>query len=302
MIEKHEVRVRKRLVTLFSSVMAFAIDPVFVYTELDVVGAIQGNLDVSAISCIDTSRCILASDETNFLQSFEIVGNKMYVSEEEISLGKFKKENDIEGLTNDGRYFYAIGSHGMSRKKGKYQRSRFQVFRVLVSNEGKLLERKVSSLESVLEASDLSGYFKKRLDKNGVDIEGLAYNDGFLYVGFRGPVIDGYAQILRVNAEGLFSQGELEEELFQVDLGENRGIRSLEFNNGKLLAIGGESAVSGEVFSELYEVELNTESELRAFQIPMNDLKVEGFEITPQTGSIFVYDSQENGRPVVQSF
>ena len=107
--------------------------------ELNVIGEIKGDKDISAISCIKNKFCLLASDETNFLQAFKIVGPNLEIHGKQIELGKFPKKNDIEALTNDGKYFYAVGSHGLSRKSGKYQKSRYKLFKILLNKKAELI-------------------------------------------------------------------------------------------------------------------------------------------------------------------
>ena len=66
--------------------------------------------------------------------------------------------------------------------------------------------------------------------QQGVTIEGLAVRDGQLYFGFRGPVLDGVARVLAVDADALFGSEAgraLETTITSLALGQRRGIRDM---------------------------------------------------------------------------
>ncbi len=55
-------------------------------------------------------------------------------------------------------------------------------------------------LRAVIAATPkLQGYAEKPLDEHGVNIEGLAVRGDRLFLGFRGPVINGKAQVMSVD-------------------------------------------------------------------------------------------------------
>jgi hypothetical protein len=64
------------------------------YTHMDVKGRIEGNFDLSAMSCINPSLCLIASDEMHSLQYASIDKDSLIVHQEKVSLGRFKKENE----------------------------------------------------------------------------------------------------------------------------------------------------------------------------------------------------------------
>ena len=66
--------------------------------------------------------------------------------------------------------------------------------------------------------------------QQGVNIEGLAIRDGQLYFGFRGPVLNGVAKVLAVDADALFSSEPASTPgttLISLALGQRRGIRDM---------------------------------------------------------------------------
>jgi len=66
--------------------------------------------------------------------------------------------------------------------------------------------------------------------QQGVNIEGMAVQGGQLYFGFRGPVLEGVARVLAVNAEALFSPQAAsapKATVTRLALGQRRGIRDM---------------------------------------------------------------------------
>ncbi|WP_417913604.1 DUF3616 domain-containing protein [Candidatus Electronema sp. JM] len=151
------------------------------------------------------------------------------------------KELDIEGICVEGDLAYVIGSHSSKRKKIKKERnwkenretfhqdkiedevSRDWLFRLRLNEDGKELAKDRISLRGIIYNDPaLKAFCGIPSKENGVDIEGLAVKDGWLHVGFRGPVFrDNYVPVLRLRWE------EPEQyELLYVRLG-GRGIRDL---------------------------------------------------------------------------
>lgn len=146
------------------------------------------------------------------------------------------EEADVEGLARDGDWLWAIGSHSLKRKRirahdddakarrrlGKVVReaNRYVLVRMPVDPATGLPAREVEtaggtltaavlgawddSLADVLEDDDLlAPFFAIPSKDNGVDVEGVAVHhddDGGtrLYVGFRGPVLRGWAVLVEV--------------------------------------------------------------------------------------------------------
>ncbi|MEE3078930.1 MAG: DUF3616 domain-containing protein [Bdellovibrionota bacterium] len=263
--------------------------------SLEVEGQISEDLELSAISCLSNKLCLLASDETNHLQSFKIINNKLVVSNKEIKLGKFENENDIEGLTHDGVYFYAIGSHGLSKKAGRFHQSRYKLFQLLIGKAGDLLELNELPLSQLLSIHPkLKKYYKKELNKNGINIEGLAYERGSLYIGFRAPLIEGRAQILRVSLKDFSLNAS---ELFSIDL-EGEGIRSLEFFKGGLYGASGASLPGAKQISSFFKADLNT-LKVKSREVPYLESKLEGFEFLNDEETLLIYDSEKDGMPTI---
>lgn len=172
----------------------------------------------------------------------------MWIGENPSSMIKTKvsgaKWDDMESLaTINDEKFFAMTSHSLT-KKGKSKPEREQL--ILLSSKNNKLQK----LKSWTLRGSLLSYIAKNLSKDvdqdevqngtpdtgGLNIEGMAFLNGKLYLGLRSPIThDNEAIILVVtNAETspLISGHAL------VDLKGN-GIRSMETDGNKLLVISG---------------------------------------------------------------
>ncbi len=153
----------------------------------------------------------LASDEGQSIElfTFQQTEQKKWKSLATVPLSQKDDELDIEALAWQAPYLYAIGSHGVKRKKLKAglsqkqnekrletvvrEPARHQLFRIKLDDQLKVMETHSLSLDSILQQEDILKPFSKLPSKeNGIDIEALAIDEkGRLLVGFRGPVLRG---------------------------------------------------------------------------------------------------------------
>ena len=267
--------------------------------ELDIVGNIEGDKDLSAISCI-SKKCLIASDETNLLQLVSLNKQSIKVLKN-IKLGNFKYENDIEALTNDGHNFFAIASHSLTRKKGNYLPSRFSLFKIKLNQNTNYSKVTLTSLEPLFAShSFFSKYLRKPVKVNGINIEGLGTYSNKLVIGFRSPVVNGKAQILIINKNAPFNFGrKYTTKRIEVELGDSRGIRSLEVRGNSIYLIAGASDNGKEKKSSKVRLDLETFKVIGESPVPDSDKKLEGFEILSHNESIYIYDSLKNGKSII---
>src|SRR5512139_3451641 len=143
------------------------------------------------------------------------------------------EEADIEGIARDDGWLWAVGSHSLKRKKIKdghspakslkrlatvvREENRFILARLpLVTGADGLPE--ITGHDGDRAASILGGHGDSLTDllagdrhlapflalpgkDNGVDIEGIAVRDGRVYIGFRGPVLRGWAVVMEIRPE-----------------------------------------------------------------------------------------------------
>lgn len=220
--------------------------------------------DVSAIAAMD-DLLIIGSDEAvgddeneNFVQVLRRTGANEYDVDHNILVLKGNnedgKEMDIEGIAVSGHDIYVIGSHSRRRKTVKSdkkykanlktfsddeireEKNRYSLFRLTVDANAHETDRKKISLREIIEDDPVLKTFHTIPSKeNGVDIEGLAVKDDWLYVGFRGPVFrENYVPVMKLK----FDNPQDSYVLLFVDMG-GRGIRDIASVSGGFLILAG---------------------------------------------------------------
>jgi hypothetical protein len=253
--------------------------------------------DISGAACMpaqaDGSRvCVFVDDETRHAQFARIEGGVVTPGDiipligkassprtvgtppkpgEDVRHGGFA-EFDGEAVAYDAPWFYVSGSHGLSRKKGKFRLSSFILARFRVtadgvpaSEDGAALPKEswadavetTYRLSDVLKAAEGIGErFATHLeDEDGLNVEGIAVHEGRLIAGLRAPGVEA-AWLVMTDVEALFAPGAEPArgapDLIRLDLGRERGIRDLAIMpDGRLLVLAGpaqEQALSYELF------------------------------------------------------
>jgi hypothetical protein len=181
----------------------------------------EKNKDLSGAACAPDGGCLLVSDEDRKAWWFRIdrrdASAPRLVADKPFDLPKQGgDEADAEAAAFDQGWFYAIGSHGTSRRGNEFQKSRYAVYRI-AWKDGRLGEWKASrSLSEVL--SKMPGIAEnfclgrsdgpcKSLEDGGANIEGLAVRDGAMYIGFRAPAPGGRAFVVQVNVREIIEGG-----------------------------------------------------------------------------------------------
>jgi hypothetical protein len=136
------------------------------------------------------------------------------------ALAKQDQETDIEAIAYGDGHLYVTGSHSARRRlmrddlssrrnrermlEVRADDSRNRLYRIPFDDKtGKLGKPKALDLSKRLRKDPLLHAFCGIPGKeNGIDIEGLAYRDGRLSVGFRGPVLrDNYVPVMQLDFE-----------------------------------------------------------------------------------------------------
>ncbi|MFO0548383.1 MAG: DUF3616 domain-containing protein [Polyangiaceae bacterium] len=167
-------------------------------------------------------------------------------------------ESDLEGVALDGAALWLVGSHSCSRPRVKdedpvaanRQRllgapqpvDRARDFLVRLELDGPSARAKTApqtfNLRGVIDRTPALAESARTASKeNGVDIEGLAVHDGYIYVGFRGPVLrDSYACVIRAKADDAPSLPSAEVRFLKLG---GLGIRDLASAGDALLVLAG---------------------------------------------------------------
>ena len=207
--------------------------------------------NISGAACTATEppfrSCLAINDQKKYAQLFSISGKTIMPGPTVRLLDDSADgDPDAEGAAYDQGFFYAVGSHGLSRKKAKLTVASFLVFRFpALSQTGKAGEiaaavQTSSKLRDAIRAAEFIGPFaEKPLNANGANIEGIAVNAGTLYVGFRAPSLEGRAFVLSAAVDGVFGSGNLAAKVHPLALGPGRGIRDLARVDGGILVLAG---------------------------------------------------------------
>lgn len=219
--------------------------------------------DVSGLSCSATAdfprTCLLIDDNIQAAQIITLEDGKLLAGAMVPLIGNTfdgkALELDGEGVAYADGAFYVIGSHGHPRDKdheldptndaariAAHIAAASQIAKVTVATNGTAtVETTTLSLaKAIQDQPDLKDFAGKRLEENGLTIEGIAIKDGQLFAGFRGPLLPGgHAAVLAVSLEGLATGGDLKSHVFKLPLGEGIGIRDLAWDGNRLLVLAG---------------------------------------------------------------
>jgi hypothetical protein len=262
------------------------------YRPYKIKGHFLDEWDLSSIICQDRT-CLVASDEINQLQILKKKNNTMEVTDRVIDLGDSQVEFDLEAMTKSGTHFYATTSHSLNRKHNEYHPERYQIFKFKFDKDN-FSDFQTHSLSNVIMKNNvISAYFKRPIDEQGIDIEGMAYANNSLFIGLRSPLIDGKAVIIKVNANDFFEHNSKASETLLVDL-DGHGIRGMDFHAGNLFVVSGKSLVEQKQKAALWKLNLKGEV-LKKYAVPKSKKKLEGVHILDKHNAIFIYDSLKQG-------
>lgn len=220
--------------------------------------------------------CLVIDDEAQAAQVMVVtVADKRLKAEATIPLIHDKGrrrggplELDGEGVAFADGFFYIVGSHGHPRDKdgsldpihdaaairermaasSQLVRARLDAERIetLIEAHGKgdrdvAVERTGRLREVMAQEPLLAPFLSRRLDENGLTVEGLAVYEGRLYVGLRAPCLGGdSAAVLSVDAAALFTDADdVRPALHLLRLGPGRGVRDLAASPWGVLVLAG---------------------------------------------------------------
>lgn len=239
---------------------------------------------VSGMACtLDAKQqriCLMAFDEGSEARYAHLTDQTLRPDPEAVALLADARggELDAEGAATDGRYFYVTGSHSAKRSdcasnpdsrhviRFRLDPATGRALRAPAGNAGGALVdyAETGRLWAIMQAQPgLAAHVGERkclgsepppkqpkggpalVGQQGVNIEGLAVQNGRLYFGFRGPVLDGVAQVLALDADALFDGGDPKAVVTPMALGPHRGIRDMvAVQTGFLLLAGPDDGAS----------------------------------------------------------
>jgi hypothetical protein len=209
--------------------------------------------------------------------------------------------NDLEGITFDGRYLYAVTSHSLT-KRGTEGKDRTVLVRFEYT-DGRLRDaRRINNLKGVL-VRRFSEVFSGKTDEqieSELNIEALAWSpqDDSLYIGFRQPLKNGLSTVMRIQSpRSLFEQRSaagLAPQLFWLDL-QGKGIRSMNWDTeqAQFMIVAGRKGADGGFDLWHWRVDNETgASKISATNtlLPEGTEGLAGFVTEKQSGVLLVID------------
>jgi hypothetical protein len=229
----------------------------------------KASKDISGIACSTTAgfprRCLVIDDNLQAAQQIVLHDGWLEAGAlvpliDNTWRGK-PLELDGEGVAFAEGVFYVIGSHGHPRDEdhkldpGNDRElisariaAASQIIPLRVESDGALVRQSPLNLSSAIAAQpELQAYAEKRLEGNGLTIEGIAVKGDSLFAGFRGPNLPGArAAILQVSIVGLRGGAGSAARLFKLPLGKGQGVRDMApFNDGFLVLAGPTASGAG---------------------------------------------------------
>jgi hypothetical protein len=184
--------------------------------------------DISGIACATSHgfprSCLVIDDNVQAAQFVTVKDGEMTAGETVRLIDNNFDDKDLEldgeGVAYADGFYYVIGSHGYPRdsdhkldsKKDAAKiaariaaSSQIVRFRADDGSAASSMERTGKLREIIAHASALAPYLDRRLDDNGLTIEGIAVRRGRILAGFRGPALcNGLGAVLSVAIDGVF--------------------------------------------------------------------------------------------------
>ena len=219
-------------------------------------------LEFSGAACAPDGRCLLVGDEGRRARFFTV--EEAPGKEPKIVIGatvplvpaEGDGEADAEAAAFDRGRFYVVGSHGVSRRKGDRQPSRYSAYRIEPDGRAEAsnaLARIVGAVEGVRPSFCAASGRRPcpTLQEGGANIEGLAVRDGTMHVGFRAPSPGGRAFVVSVPEQAVFGQAAPSATVSRLALGADRrgrarGVRDLAAVAGGFLVLAGPALPEGD--------------------------------------------------------
>lgn len=266
--------------------------------EANAIQDLQHHVEASAVHYLpDIKRYLLLSDDTPHKRPLLFLMDASGRVTDEVQIQGLKKVNDLESIAaGKGQTLYLACSQNRSRK-GKLKRSRRLLLRVKRQGRRFTLDGKVdlyTLLNSAAAAAVGAPWATFISGAADVDLEGLAYKDGALLLGYKAPLAAGRSVILRLGQlEALFDKRQIPAGAVSIFLrlrlqreGASRQehLSGLTYRGGQLLIT---STAKGQ--GSLWRLtKANTPALVRAF----DGLRPEGLALGPEPDQLIVVFDQ----------
>jgi hypothetical protein len=302
--------------------------------EIPVVteGTFAVGTELSGIASLDGVGCLVVSNETRCAEIGYLKSTPWrFTAGPEIPLvppAGGPEECDFEAVAADpvSATFYVLGSHAVAKKKGKPRVEQQVLFRLPADATTKLPDpakgpeyQGISLTPWLLRVPEIAQYFGKPLQQNGLNLEGLGYRNGNLFIGCRAPHLQGRTPVLEIAANDLFTRPPGQwpaPKVHLLPLGQGCGVRDLApVKDGFLILVGESGSEASEAYprTENYLKDENftlyfwnpsdTRPPARVGNLPIVLGKAESLLVYEETDQmitvIVLYDGSYNGMPRV---
>lgn len=214
--------------------------------------AIKTRQSVSGVACtLDAQKnrlCLVVFDEGTQARYATVQSGKLVVDAEQVVFVGIAGELDAEAAATDGRYVYVTGSHSAKRSDCNSNPHSRHVIRMAIDPKtGRAMKTGYADtgrLWQVMQSQPALAPFVGEgkclgSEPQGINIEGMAIQAGRLHFGFRGPVVNGAAFVMALDADALFGGADPKATVHRLALGAHRGIRDMvAVSNGFLILAG----------------------------------------------------------------
>jgi multidrug resistance efflux pump len=153
----------------------------------------------------DLGRYLVISDETRKKRAEVYMMDTAFRIEKPVPIRGLEKMDDMEAIADGGNGSVFVLSSQSLTKKGKRAEHRKLLVKARRKGEALELEGRTVLLDALEKAAgenagkDWAAYLQRGLAEGSTDIEGMALRDGNLYLGFKAPLLEGKAVILRID-------------------------------------------------------------------------------------------------------
>jgi hypothetical protein len=183
-------------------------------TDITVKGGLTTSpVEASGILFLDdTGEYVIVSDDTDRKEPALFLMNASNSITRKVLVSGLKKINDIEGITGDGKGFVYLLSSQSHNRKGKLSESRKLLIKTERHGSRFQMRSRVVLFDLLIDAALMNprGTWEKfilsGMEEKSIDIEGIAFRDDTLLLGFKSPKLNNRAVILKIDeGEKLFS-------------------------------------------------------------------------------------------------
>ncbi|HEX2956470.1 MAG TPA: DUF3616 domain-containing protein, partial [Chitinispirillaceae bacterium] len=259
----------------------------------------------------DLRQFLVISDETvkkkPVLFLYDTKGNQV----KEVIIDGLQSINDMESITegDDGKLYIATSQS--INKKGVRAENRKLFIRVKRTGDKLAIDGKIDLVNALLSAAgngsgDWASFVRQAINENSIDIEGMFFSNGSIYLGFKQPLIDNNAVILEIrDINAVFANNSISPESVRIwrkipindtDNGVFCGISDMLLKNDQLYILtcaekNTQPLNNGAAWT--YDTTADKVSKLQAFQ----GLRPEGITYNADSHEYFItFDTGNSGR------